>query len=147
MITELGDWEFDSWSRIENLLKAGGQPTPAMLAAALRRKEPKIPGVAQDHIASLLTGEIKRDRGPQALPIGEHPTFYPEYKKLGQELAMIMLILEVQNLALAKKGADFDDRVRAAIEEIAGRRNIAASTLRRRYTAALTRLMTPLPAF
>jgi len=139
-MVKLSDLRDDSWLQIEGLLKAGGQPTRANLAAALRRNEPTIPGIAQDHMASLLTGKIKRRRGGQALPVGEHPAFYPAWKKLREQTQEWSLIITVVDLAKEKKG-DEKARIQAAIEELAatGKRRPSPASLRRRYTKACTR--------
>jgi hypothetical protein len=136
-MVELSDLRTDSWTQIAALLEAGGRPKISDLSAALRRGE-LVPKRAQDHIAALLTGEVRRKRGRhQALPDGENPKFYPFKKQQKRDLDEQFLIIAVAQLAKEKQ--DQSDPIQSAIEKIAPSRRVDASTLRRYYTKARAR--------
>lgn len=134
-MVKLSDLRSSSWMQIEGLLKAGGEPRRADLAAALERNEP-VPAAARHYLASLLRGKAGK-RGRRAVPVGEHPASFPIVKKMRQEQREQFLILEVA--ALAKEKPQEKDPTAAAIKELAARRNLEIATLRRYHAKACAR--------
>jgi hypothetical protein len=135
-MVKVSDLRTTSWTQIDALLEAGGRPKISDLSAALRRGEP-VPKRAQDHIAALLAGKVRRPRGRQELPDGEHPKMYPFKKKHMRDFKEQMLIITVAQLVKEKRNQS--DPIRSAIAQIADARNLDASTIRRYYTKACAR--------
>jgi hypothetical protein len=134
MMVKLSDLRKDSWWMIEELLKAGGEPLPEHIIAALKRGEP-VPARAQAYIAELLAG--KRKKGRRSTPPGEHPLIYPVIKRardISEEGELIMTVYQ-----LAKQFSAKADPIQAAIDKIASARSVQPITVRRKFTKACAR--------